>query len=306
MTKRVPVNNYFYIIFFTLIIGLTGCRNQEVNTSATKVNPFNKTNPTKQFNPNLPQVVVTTSVLCDLTRQVAGDTINLTCLIPPSKDPHTYQSQSEDLPAIQKAKLIFYNGYNLEPSLIKIIKNTKTSGLKIALAQSALPNKGNKNVDPHIWHNIKNTIKIVEIINSSLNKISPNNTKIYNSNTKQINNGLTQLDGWIKSSIASIPNKQRKLITTHNAMGYYTKAYGISYAGALITSNTDIKLTDVRKRNFIKDIKKANVPIIFGETTINPQLIESIAKQVNVRVSPRTFILMDWVKQELKEKRISA
>jgi manganese/iron transport system substrate-binding protein len=131
---------------FSFTIGLFGCGNQVVNTSITRANQPNK------LNNRLPQVVVTTSILCDLTKQISHDTINLICLIPPSKDPHTYQPKPEDRQAIKQAKLVLYHGYNFESSLIKIITTTKNSTPKIAVNQRALPkakqSKGNKIVDP--------------------------------------------------------------------------------------------------------------------------------------------------------------
>jgi ABC-type Zn uptake system ZnuABC Zn-binding protein ZnuA len=284
MIKKNPSINSLRATFLALTIGFAGCEKQAVSTSFSQTNQINK------VNKNLPRVVATTSVLCDLTKQVAGDTINLTCLISPGVDPHIYRPQLADQQAIKQAKLVFYCGYNLEPGLSKIVKATKS---KIAVCQSAVPKpqqfvrKGKKIVDPHLWHNAKNTIKMVEVINSKLVKLSPSNAKFYRSNTRKISNELTQLDSWVKLTIASIPNKQRKLVTTHDAMGYYVKAYGLSYAGALKGINTDTKLTDVRVENLVKDIEKAKVPTIFAERTINPNAIESIAKQVNVKVAKR-------------------
>ncbi|MHC5830012.1 MAG: metal ABC transporter solute-binding protein, Zn/Mn family, partial [Nostoc sp.] len=117
---------------------------------------------TTQRNENLPQVVATTSVLCDLTRQVAGNTVNLTCLIPPTADPKFYKPKPEDRKAIEQANLILYTGYNFEPNLIKLIKATKNTAPKIAVGQLGVPKPlkfqaGAKNItDPHLWHNTKN------------------------------------------------------------------------------------------------------------------------------------------------------
>nr|WP_245587536.1 zinc ABC transporter substrate-binding protein [Cylindrospermum stagnale] len=270
-----------------LTFGFVGCGNQVVNTSVTQA-----TQPTK-VNKNLPQVVATSSVLCDLTKQVAGNTINLTCLISAGANPHTYQPKPEDRKAIEQAKLIFYSGYNFEPSLLKIIKATKNPAPKIAVGQLAVPQpqkvlkKGKKVADPHLWHNAKNTIRMVEVINRNLGKLAPSNAKNYRSKSKQITNELTQLDSWIKLRIASIPDKQRTLVTTDNALGYYVKAYGLAYAGTLKAVNTNAKLTDIRERDLVENIQKAQVPTIFAKTTINPDLIESIATKAEVRVSKR-------------------
>ncbi len=280
-----PLSNTLRAAFVALTIGFFGCGNQAASTSFTQT--------TTSVNDNLPQVVATTTVLCDLTKQVAGDTINLTCLISPGTDPHLYQPKSEDRKAIEQASLILYNGYNFEPGLIKIIKASKNPAPKIAVAQAAVPKpqrlqKGSKKVtDPHLWHNTNNTIRMVEVINRNLGKLEPNEVENYISNARKITNEITQMDSWIKSTIASIPPKQRKLVTTHDAMGYYAKAYGLSLAGALEGISTAEKPTDARVKNLVTGIKRAKVPTIFAETTTNSKLIESVAREAKVKVSSR-------------------
>ncbi|MBD2413257.1 metal ABC transporter substrate-binding protein [Nostoc calcicola FACHB-389] len=285
MSKKSPRNNLLRGILVGLTIGFVGCQNQAARTTFTQT--------TTQVNENLPQVVATTSVLCDLTRQVAGNTVNLTCLISPTANPKTYKPKPEDRKAIEQANLIFYTGYNFEPNLIELIKGTKNSAPKIAIAQVAVPKpqkfrEGGKAVtDPHVWHNAKNAIEMVKVINSNLRKLAPSDREVYTSNTKKITNELTQLDSWIKSTIASIPDKQRKLVTTSDAFGYYAKAYGISLAGGMEGINSREKLTTTRVSNLAKNIKQAKVPRIFPEVAINPNLIESVAEEAKVKISDR-------------------
>ncbi|MEH2049315.1 metal ABC transporter solute-binding protein, Zn/Mn family [Nostoc sp.] len=285
MSQKSPLNNFFPAILVALTIGFVGCGNQAARTAFTQT--------TAQVNENLPQVVATTSVLCDLTRQVAGNTVNLTCLISPTADPQFYKPKPEDRKAIERANLILYTGYNFEPNLIKLIKATKNSAPKIAVGQLAVPKPqkfqiGDKSVtDPHLWHNAKNTIRMVEVINNNLRKLESNDAEAYTSNTKKITNELTQLDSWIKSRIASIPTKERKLVTTSDALSYYAKAYGISLAGGLQSISTNEKLTAERIKNLAINIKRAKVSTIFAEVEINPNLIQSVATEANVKISDR-------------------
>jgi manganese/iron transport system substrate-binding protein len=287
MSKNSPLNNFFQGILVTLTIGFVGCGNQAARTTFTQT--------TTQIDENLPQVVATTSVLCDLTRQVAGNTVNLTCLISPTVNPQSYKPRPEDRKAIEEANLILYTGYNFEPSLIKLIKATKNPAPKIAVGQLAVPKPqkfqaGGKNVtDPHLWHNTKNAIRMVEVINSNLRKLESSDAEAYTSNTKKITNQLTQLDSWIKSRIASIPAKQRKLVTTYNGLGYYAKAYGIPLAGGMENISTNDKLTATRVKNLATNIKRARVPTIFAEVAINPNLIESVSTEAEVKVSNRNL-----------------
>ncbi|MEH2142050.1 metal ABC transporter solute-binding protein, Zn/Mn family [Nostoc sp.] len=285
MSKKPPSNNSLRAILVALTIGFVGCGNQTARTTFTQT--------TTQVNENLPQVVATTSVLCDLTRQVAGNTVNLTCLISPTANPQFYKPKPEDRKAIEQANLILYSGYNLEPNLIKLIKATKNSAPKIAVGQLAVPKpqkfqRGDKKVnDPYLWHNTKNAIRMVEVINSNLGKLESSDAATYTSNTRKITNELTQLDSWIKSRIASIPTKERKLVTTSDALSYYTKAYGISLVGGLQGISTDKNLTAARVKNFVTNIKRAKVSTIFAETAINPNLLQSIARVAEVKISDR-------------------
>ncbi|MEH2291767.1 metal ABC transporter solute-binding protein, Zn/Mn family [Nostoc sp.] len=285
MSKKLPSNNSFRAILVALTIGFVGCGNQAARTAFTQT--------TTQVNENLPQVVATTSVLCDLTRQVAGNTVNLTCLISPTANPQFYKPKPQDRKAIEQANLILYNGYNLEPNLIKLIKATKNTAPKIAVGQLAVSKpqkfqKGGKNVnDPHLWHNTKNAIRMVQVINSNLRKLESSDAEVYTSNTKKITNELTQLDRWIKSRIASIPAKERKLVTTSDALSYYAKAYGLSLAGGLQGISSDENLTAARVKNLVTNIKSAKVSTIFTEAAINPNLLQSVARVAEVKISDR-------------------
>ncbi|MEH1795163.1 MULTISPECIES: metal ABC transporter solute-binding protein, Zn/Mn family [unclassified Nostoc] len=285
MSKKLLSTNSFRVIFLALTIGFFGCGNQAARTTFTQTDT--------QVNENLPKVVATTSILCDLTRQVAGNTVNLTCLIDPSADPHVYKPKPEDRRAIEQANLILYSGYSLEPNLIKLIKATKNPVPKVAVGQLAVSKpqqfqKGIKNViEPHVWHNTKNAIRMVEVINSNLKKLEPRDADTYTSNTKKVTNELTQLDSWIKSRIASIPPKERKLVTTSDALVYYAKAYGIPLTSGLQGISTGENLTGVREKNLVTNIQQSKVSTIFTEAAIHQNSLQSVAREASVKISAR-------------------
>ena len=273
---------------FGLILGLFGCGNRNINTI------YNQRN-ANIINSNLPIVVATNSVICDLTKQVAGNTINLICLIPPGMNPLTYKPIPEDSRVIESADLVLYHGYNFEPGLMKIIKSTTNTNSypKIAVGQSAVKNpiKIKQIIEPHIWHNPNNTIKMVEIINNNLIKLAPNNKNIYSKNTKKVIQEMNQIDNWIKKRLDTIPAKNRKLITSNAAMIYYVKAYNIPYSVNLAKIKNIEKLTYTEVENFAMDIQKANVPTIFADTTTNSNLLESLATAANVKVFQRPLYI---------------
>lgn len=291
MTKEIIYKKFFNITILVISLGFYGCNNRNFNTRYIEYNQTQKTNK------DIPQVVATTSVLCDLTKQVARETINLTCLIPPGLNPSIYQPTREDIQAIQQAQLILYHGYNFEQSLIKVMQNTKNKASKIAVAEIAIskPEKLVKNgisfTEPHIWHNVKNTIKMLKVVNSNLIKILPQHQKKYMNNTNTLTQELNELHTWIKSTLATIPDKNRRLLTTHEAMIYYVKAYNLPYKGSLPNINNNDDLTDAKMQNLAQYIQKTKVPIVFADTTINLMSLQPITTKANVKLFDRQLYI---------------
>jgi manganese/iron transport system substrate-binding protein len=237
-----------------------------------------------------PKVVVTNTVLCDLTKQIAANTVNTICIIAAGSDPHIYQITPTDRKSIEEAKLILYGGYNLEPELIKTIKSTSNPALKIAVNEVAVPQPnefaedGKSTIDPHIWHNAKYGVKIAETIAANLAKIAPTRAATYQQNTNKLTAQIGQIDVWIKSQIATIPPAKKILFTTHDALGYYGTAYGLPI-DALAGLSTDEKPNAARVKELIDKIEKTQVPTIFVEETLNPKVISIIARSAHVNVS---------------------
>jgi len=279
-----------------LTCGVFGCSPTSQTSQSTPTPPDNAsaiqtgTSPAPEAS-SKPLVVATNTIACGLTKEIAGDTVDLKCLIDPGSDPHVYQPKPEDSKAIEQAKLILYGGYDFEPGLIKLIKATSNSAPKVAVNEVAVPQPqqfdedGKTVTDPHVWQNAQNGIAIAQTISQELGKIAPNNAATYTSNTQKLTNEISQIDTWIKSEIATIPPKQRKLVTTHDAFGYYSKAYGIPIEGALEGISTEEAPTPARVGALSKDIQKEGVPTIFAETTINPRLITAVAKEAKVKVA---------------------
>ncbi|TAF02686.1 MAG: metal ABC transporter substrate-binding protein [Nostocales cyanobacterium] len=274
-----------FLASVALTFGIISC------SPGSENNPSNTIGTENQSTEKLPLVVATNTVICGLTEEIARDTIDLKCLIDPGSDPHVYQPKPDDSKAIEQAKLILYGGYDFEPSLIKLIKATSNPAPKVAVHEVAVPNPqkfqedGQTVADPHVWQNAQNGIAIAETIAQELVKLSPNNTATYTTNRNKLTQEISQIDTWIKSQIATIPEAQRKLVTTHDAFGYYSQAYQIEIQGALGGISTEEAPTPARVGALAKEIQKEKVPTIFAETTINPKLIQAVAKEAKVKVA---------------------
>ncbi len=277
----------------TLLAGLAGCGSAPQSTAPS---PAATSSPTATSSSTSaagekPLVIATNTVLCDLTKQIAAQTVNLKCLIAPGADPHVYEPTPDDKKAIETANLILYGGYNFEPSLIKLLQATSNPAPKVAVDELAVPNPqtfeedGKTETDPHVWHNAQNGVQIAKVISDKLSQLAPANAQLYAANTQKITAEVGQIDTWIKSQVATIPQASRKLITTHDALGYYSKAYGIPVEGTLQGLSTEEAPTPTRVRELVGEIKKDNVPMIFAELSSNPKLIEAVAKEAKVKLS---------------------
>jgi manganese/iron transport system substrate-binding protein len=256
---------------------LTSCTPQPPTTAGSPTGPRTK-------------IVASYSVLCGLTQEIAEDTIDLKCLIPGGKDPHTYSPTPDDRKALETAQLVLYGGYEFEPEVIKLVKASSSKNA-IAVHELAVPKPiKNPEADPHVWHNVKNGIAIVQVLKIQLSQANPANTARYEKNAKDLTDRLTQLDTWITQSIATIPPASRKLVTTHDALTYYGKAYGIPIEGALQGLSTDEKPSAQRIKTLVDRIKSTQVPTLFAELSVNPKLLETVAKEAKVNLSKTPLV----------------
>ncbi len=289
---------------FALIVGcLTSCTVTAPNPAETDAAGVNT-------GAQRPKVVVTTTVLCDMTEAIAEDTLDLTCLLKPGVDGHVYEAVPQDRRAIEDAQLILYSGYNFEPNLVKLIQSTSNLAPKIAVAEAAVKQPlmgeahdhgksasetdnqavnqsttGEQASDPHVWQNAANGAAMVKVIENQLTKLAPEKANLYKQNATRLAAELTQIHTWIQSQIATIPASNRKLVTTHDAMGYYAVAYGIPVEGALQGLSTEEKPTANRIKALLREVKASGVPTLFAEVVVNPKLIEAVAKEANVKIS---------------------
>jgi manganese/iron transport system substrate-binding protein len=293
--------NFRHLSLGLLVLTLTGCGATPTTSSNTEKSGNAETSKTAT---NRPVVVASYSVLCDLTQQIAQETVDLKCLMPAGQDPHTYQPTTDDRKAIDTSALVLYGGYEFEAQVIKLVKASGNPDTKVAVHEIAVPKplmgghdhapgeaksdkSAEKEADPHVWHNAKNGIAIVQVIQDKLTKLAPQNSALYAKNATALRDRLTKVDAWIQTSIATIPVASKKLVTTHDALSYYGAAYGLPIEGALQGISTDEKPTASRVKALVDEIKTSKVPTIFAEVTVNPKLIETVAKEANVKLATK-------------------
>ncbi|MCS6812803.1 MAG: zinc ABC transporter substrate-binding protein [Cyanobacteria bacterium] len=301
---------YLGSLALAIAVALTGCNQPEPASTPSTV-PASPAATVSTPTESKPRVVATHNVLCDLTRTIAAETIDLTCLVQPGMDPHVYQPTPSDRQAIDSAQLVLYGGYDLEPSIEALIKASKGSALKVAVSEQAVPkpllgkahdhgahdhaDKGHHDhhhhaeaetvPDPHVWHNAQNGIAMVKVIRDQLQKLAPRHADQYRQTSEQLIAQLTRLDQWIAEQIATIPADRRKLVTTHDALSYYGQAYGIQILGTLQGLSTAEQPTPTRLKQLVTEIKAAQVPTIFAERSTNDKVLGTLAREAKVTLS---------------------
>lgn len=229
-------------------------------------------------------VVTTIGMIGDVVDNVGGDCVNVTTLMAPGVDPHLYKAGARDVHTLQNADVIFYSGYHLEGALGEVLEAFQKRKPTVAVAEIAidetqtLREAGTTIIDPHLWMDVSLWAETADVIATKLGELSPacQNAAV---NASLYKTQLLALHDWIKTSIATIPETQRVLVTAHDAFFYYSRAYGIDVASVQgISTQAEASIGDIR--DTVNTVVNRKVPAIFVESSINPRTIEAVLQAV--------------------------
>lgn len=230
-------------------------------------------------------VVTTTTMITDLVRNIGGDSINVDGLMGSGVDPHLYKASEGDVSKLGNADVVFYNGLHLEGKLVDVFEKMGKSTNTIALADVLDKNKliGSEyfasNYDPHIWFNIQYWKQLTSYLTEELSKLDPNNATFFQQNRTRYLLELDALEKDIKSTIDSLPEEKRILVTAHDAFNYFGEAYGFEVVGLQgLSTATEAGVQDVQ--NLAKLIIDKKVKAIFVETSVPKRTIEALQQAV--------------------------
>ncbi len=233
-----------------------------------------------------PEVVATTTQAADLTRQVAGTRAGVHGLLRPNSDPHEYEPRPSDAKALAGAKLVIRSGGELDDWLAGLVKNAGGSPRELTLIDHVheLPGDSGK-PDPHWWQDPQNAELAVAAIRDALTKADPAGRAEYERNATRYTTRLHRLDAGIRRCIDRVPRAQRKLVTSHDALGYYTHAYGIDLIGAVIPSrSSQAQPSAGDTARLVATIKREHVKAVFPESSLNPKLERAISREAGASV----------------------
>ena len=240
------------------------------------------------------KAIATISIIGDVVKNVAGDAVNLVVLVGPNGDAHEYEPVPADSVNLAHADIIFENGLHLEHWLDKLYFASGSKAQRIVVSQGVTPRIFEDNpqeVDPHAWQDVANVILYAQNVRDALAAIDPANKDLYESNAKNYIQQLQVLDGWVKAQVAAIPVDQRKLVTNHDALGYFARRYGFKIIGAVIPSATTEAADPSAKEtaDLLNIIKSNGVRAIFSENMANPKLAQTLSQEAGVEVGPELY-----------------
>jgi zinc/manganese transport system substrate-binding protein len=233
-------------------------------------------------------VVATFSILGDFVKNVGSDRIEVATLVAPNSDVHVYSPTPNDAKRLASAKAVFINGLGLEGWITRLITASGTKA-PVLIASAGINTRnidtdaGSKERDPHAWQSVANARKYVANIRDGLDAIDPAGKATYDGNGAAYLGKLDALEKEIVTAIGKIPADRRKIITTHDAFGYFGDAYGMSFiAPEGVSTDADPTAKDVGK--IIAQIKKQRIPAVFMENVTDPRLIQQIARETGAKI----------------------
>lgn len=294
-------NRALTAIFLLLITALPGCgRTESPREDSRATDPAKKdsvagsSSAADNSTGKIP-VIATYSILGDWVGRVGGEHVRLTTLVGPGGDAHTYEPTPQDSAAVADAALLFENGLGFEVWLDRLFEASGSRATRVVVTQK-IPGRtfsddhGHSETDPHVWHDPQLAIEMVQAVSAALTKADPSHADDYQKNAEAYVSELQELNTWILREIKTIPESRRKLVTTHDTFGYFAERYGFQVSSVMGTVSSEVADPSAAQiAAIIETIRREQVPAIFAENILNPQLTEQVAREAGVRVVPTLF-----------------
>lgn len=266
-------------------------------------------------------VVASFTILADMAEQIGGDKIAVTTLVGPDGDAHVYQPSPSDAKTLARSRLVLVNGLGMEGWLDRLVAASATKAPVIVVSQGVAPldmededededhadhdhEKGHDHakahdddhghhhdhggLDPHAWQNLANGKIYAANIGAALAKADPANASYYQQRTQDYIARLDALESWVRAEIARVPEAKRKIVTSHDAFGYFGNAYGITFL-APVGISTEAEPSAAGMGRLIEQIKEEGVKTVFVESMSSPKLAEVLAKDAGATLGAAIY-----------------
>jgi zinc/manganese transport system substrate-binding protein len=228
-------------------------------------------------------VVASFSILGDFVRNVGGDRVGVTTLVGPNSDAHVYAPTPSDAKKVADAKVVFVNGLGFEGWLPRLVKSAGGKASVVTATTGIAPLKLGSEADPHAWQSVGNAKIYVANIRDALVAAAPADAEAFKSNAQAYLTELDALEREVREAIAKIPEGRRKVISTHNAFGYFAAAYGVEFIAPLgVSTESEASARDIA--GIITQVRAAKIPAVFLENITDPRLMGRISAETGARV----------------------
>jgi zinc/manganese transport system substrate-binding protein len=230
-----------------------------------------------------PNVVASFSILGDFAKNVGSERVSVTTLVGPNGDVHVYTPAPADAQKIANAKIVIFNGLGLEGWLPRLVQSAGSRATMVTASQGITPRRLGSDADPHAWQSVTNAKIYVANIRDALVAADPADAQVFRANADAYLTKLDALDREVREAIAQIPPERRKVISTHDAFGYFASAYGIEFiAPQGVSTESEASARDIAK--IITQVRASKIPAVFLENISDPRLMRRIATETGARI----------------------
>ena len=242
-------------------------------------------------------VTASFSILGDLVHAVGGERVTVTTLVGPNNDAHAFEPKPQDAKALLNSRLLVTNGLGFEPWADKLARSANYKGevvvasrdVKTRQVSDAKKHAGHSDTDPHAWQNPNNVVLYVRNIATGLARVDPGGSALYQANAEGYVKELVALDTWAKEQFAAIPEDKRKVITSHDAFGYFAAQYGVQFL-APQGGNTNAEPSARQVAQLIAQIKREKIRAVFVENMSNPKLLSQLSKDAGTAPGASLYV----------------
>lgn len=235
------------------------------------------------------RAVATTGMVADVVRNVGGERVTVQQLMRAGVDPHLYKATEGDALRLAEADVIFYSGLHLEARLGDILERISESGWRTVAVADAIPEaerltpeafKGYP--DPHVWMDVKLWLYTIDPVRDSLSEMDPDHAALYHANAEAYRARLVALEEYVQARVSELPPERRVLVTAHDAFNYFARGYDFEvFAPQGISTVTEAGIRDIQRT--IEVLVSRNVPSLFVESTISPDIVEAVREGARAR-----------------------
>ena len=238
-----------------------------------------------------PKVVASFSILGDLARQIGGDRIAVETIVGANADAHSFAPKPADAKTLAQARLVVVNGLGFDAWSKRLIEAAGYKGETLVASAGVTPRKaqddehdhGHAEIDPHAWHDPANVKIYVANLRDALTRVDPAGRETYAARADAYGKQLDALQTEIAATFAAIPKERRRIVTTHEAFGYFGQAFGVAFVAAQgVSGEGDISAK--RLGALIRQIRAEKIPAVFLENLNDPRLAERLAKETGARI----------------------